>query len=84
MYLVSNRDGEHARLRYVNLFTAEKNDISGRGDGDVEQFALSKDGHYLAYVTDEGGADKLNLLDLRLASGPRPAPLAGWRASWIP
>jgi dipeptidyl aminopeptidase/acylaminoacyl peptidase len=65
VYFISNRDGDHARLRYVNLFTTEKNDISGRGDVDVEQFALSKDGHYLAYVTDDGGADKLNLLDLR-------------------
>ena len=65
VYFISNRDGEHARLRYVNLFTAEKNDISGRGDVDVEQFALSKDGHYLAYVTDEGGADKLNIIDLQ-------------------
>jgi len=65
VYFISNRDGDLARLRYVNLFTSEKNDISGHGDVDVEQFALSKDGHYLAYVTDEGGADKLNLLDLR-------------------
>jgi dipeptidyl aminopeptidase/acylaminoacyl peptidase len=65
VYLISNRDGDRARLRFVNLFTAEKNEISGRGDVDVEQFALSRDGHYLAYVTDEGGADKLNLLDLR-------------------
>jgi len=65
VYFISSRDGEHARLRYVNLFTAEKNDISGHGDVDVEQFALSRDGHYLAYVTDEGGADKFNLLDLR-------------------
>jgi dipeptidyl aminopeptidase/acylaminoacyl peptidase len=78
VYFVSNRDGEHAHLRYVNLFTAEKSDISGRGDLDVEQFALSRDGHYLAYVTDEGGADKLNLLDLRARQDlvpPRlPAP----------
>jgi dipeptidyl aminopeptidase/acylaminoacyl peptidase len=66
VYLISNRDGDHARLRSVNLFTAEKSDISGRSDVDVEQFALSKDAHYLAYVTDEGGADKLNLLDLRV------------------
>jgi dipeptidyl aminopeptidase/acylaminoacyl peptidase len=65
VYFISNRDGDHARLRYVNLFTAEKSDISGRSDVDVEQFALSRDGHYLAYVTDEGGGDKLNLLDLR-------------------
>jgi dipeptidyl aminopeptidase/acylaminoacyl peptidase len=65
VYFISNRDGDRARLRYTNLFTAEKSDISGRGDVDIEQLALSKDGHYLAYVTDEGGADKLNLLDLR-------------------
>ncbi len=65
VYFVSNRDGDYARLRFVNLFTAEKNDLSGRVDADVEQLALSKDGRYLAYVTDEGGADKLNLVDLR-------------------
>jgi dipeptidyl aminopeptidase/acylaminoacyl peptidase len=65
VYFVSNRDGEYARLRFVNLFTSDKSDLSGRGDADVGQLALSKDGHYLAYVTDEGGADKLNLLDLR-------------------
>ena len=65
VYLVSNRDGDYARLRFVNLFTADKNDLSGRGDAAVGQLALSPDGHYLAYVTDEGGADKLNLLDLR-------------------
>ena len=59
VYFVSNRDSDYARLRFVNLFTAEKTDLSGRGAADVEQFALSKDGHYLAYVTDEGGADKL-------------------------
>jgi dipeptidyl aminopeptidase/acylaminoacyl peptidase len=65
VYLISNRDGDHARLRYVNFFTSERTDLANRSDVDVEQFALSKDGHYLAYVTDEGGSDKLNLLDLR-------------------
>jgi dipeptidyl aminopeptidase/acylaminoacyl peptidase len=65
VYFISNRDGDFARLRYVNLFTAEKLEISGRGDVDVEQFALSRDGHYMAYVANEGGAAKLNLLDLR-------------------
>ncbi len=78
VYFISNRDGERARLRYVNLFTAEKNDLSSRADLDVEQFALSRDGHYLAYVMDEGGADKLSLIDLRarqdLVSPQLPAP----------
>ena len=78
VYFITNRDGDRARLRYVNLFTAEKIDIAGRGDIDVEQFALSKDGHYLAYVADVGGADTLNLLDLRahqdLVTPRLPAP----------
>ena len=79
VYVISNRDGDRARLRYVNLFTSEKSDISGRGDVDVERFALSKDGHYLAYATDEGGADKLNLLDLRARQDlvPPKLPAAG-------
>lgn len=79
VYFVSNRDGDRARLRYVNLFTAEKTELSGRGDFDVEQFALSKDGRYLAYVTAEGGADKLNLVDLRARQDlvPPRLPVAG-------
>jgi dipeptidyl aminopeptidase/acylaminoacyl peptidase len=65
VYLVSDRDSEFAKLRYVNLFTSEKVELSSRASWDVEQFALSKDGHYLAYVVNEGGTDKLNLIDLR-------------------
>jgi dipeptidyl aminopeptidase/acylaminoacyl peptidase len=65
VYLISDRDSDYAKLRYVNLFTGEKTEISGRLPSEVEQFAVSKDGHYLAYVANEGGAGKLNVLDLR-------------------
>ncbi|MEP6884918.1 MAG: alpha/beta fold hydrolase [Gammaproteobacteria bacterium] len=65
VYLISDRDNEFAQLRYVNLFNGEKAVISGRLSGDVEQLATSRDGHYLAYVSNEAGVDKLNLLDLR-------------------
>jgi dipeptidyl aminopeptidase/acylaminoacyl peptidase len=65
VYVLSDRDSEYAKLRYVNIFTGEKNDLSGRSPWDVERFALSNDGHYLAYVTNEGGLGKLNLVDLR-------------------
>jgi dipeptidyl aminopeptidase/acylaminoacyl peptidase len=65
VYLVSDGDGEYAKLHYVNIFTGEKTDISARTPFDVETFAISRDGHYLAYVADEGGAGKLNLVDLR-------------------
>jgi dipeptidyl aminopeptidase/acylaminoacyl peptidase len=79
VYLVSDKDGEYAKLHYVNVFTGEKTDISGRSPFDVETFAMSRDGHYLAYVTNEGGAGKLNLVDLRSHQdlNPPKLPLAG-------
>ena len=65
VYILSDREGDTAKVRYVNIFTGEKNDISARSPWDVERFALSSDGHYLAYVTNEGGLGKLDLVDLR-------------------
>jgi dipeptidyl aminopeptidase/acylaminoacyl peptidase len=65
VYLISNRDGEFAQLRYVNLYTGDKTVISGHISWDIEELAISRDGHYLAYISNEAGADKLNMLDLR-------------------
>jgi dipeptidyl aminopeptidase/acylaminoacyl peptidase len=63
VYLISDRDGEFARLHYVSLFTNDKTVISGQIPWDVESLAISRDGHYLAYASNEGGIGKL--LDLR-------------------
>ena len=49
----------------MNLFTNDKTIISGQLPWDIEQLALSRDGHYLAFVSNEAGAGKLNLLDLK-------------------
>ncbi len=65
VYLISDRDGEFAKLRYVDLFTAQRTVLSEHIPWDIEELAISRDGHYLAYVSNEGGASKLNLLDLR-------------------
>jgi dipeptidyl aminopeptidase/acylaminoacyl peptidase len=65
VYLISDRDSEFARLRYINLFTNDKTVISAHIPWDIETLAISRDGHYLAYVSNEAGAGKLNLLDLR-------------------
>ncbi len=65
VYLISDRDSEFARLRYVNLFTNDKTVISAHISWDIEILAISRDGHYLAYVSNEAGLSKLNLLDLR-------------------
>jgi dipeptidyl aminopeptidase/acylaminoacyl peptidase len=65
VYLISDREAEFARLRYVNLYTNDKTVISGHIPWDIEELAISRDGHYLAFVSNEAGASKLNLLDLR-------------------
>jgi dipeptidyl aminopeptidase/acylaminoacyl peptidase len=77
VYLISDRDGEFAQLRYVNLFGGDKTVISGHLSWDVEEFALSRDGHYLAYISNEAGADKLNVLDLRTHQDLIPPKLPG-------
>ena len=79
VYLISDRESEFARLRYVNLFTNEKTVISAHIPWDIEQLAISRDGHYLAYVSNEGGAGKLNVLDLRTHQDLTPPrlPTAG-------
>lgn len=65
VYILTDRDGEFPALRYVNVFTGEHRAVAGRGPWGVGQFALSSDGHYLAYTTNEGGYDALGLVDLR-------------------
>jgi dipeptidyl aminopeptidase/acylaminoacyl peptidase len=77
-YLISDLDSEFSQLRFVNFFTGQKSIVSGRDPGDVEAMALSRDGHYLAFVSDQGGVDKLEVLDLRahqdLTVPPMPTP----------
>jgi dipeptidyl aminopeptidase/acylaminoacyl peptidase len=79
VYLISDRDGEFAQLRYVNLFTGERTVISGHLSWDIEELAISRDGHYLAFVSNEAGIDKLNVLDLRTHQdlNPPKLPAAG-------
>jgi dipeptidyl aminopeptidase/acylaminoacyl peptidase len=75
VYVVSDRDAEFLRLRYVNLFTGEKSTLSGTDPGDIEALAVSRDGHYLAFVSHEGGLYKLNLQDLRSRQDLTPPKL---------
>jgi dipeptidyl aminopeptidase/acylaminoacyl peptidase len=83
VYVISDRDGEFAQLRYVNLFSGEKTVVSGHLAWDIRELAISRDGHYLAYVSDEAGIDKLNVLDLKTHQDliPPRFPVAGLIAS---
>jgi len=64
VYLVSDRGSEFKQLRHVALDTGAARTISGHIRWDVEEFDLSDDGRYLAYVTNEDGNSRLNLVDL--------------------
>jgi dipeptidyl aminopeptidase/acylaminoacyl peptidase len=75
VYLISDRDSEFTQLRYVNLFTADKTIISAHIPWDVEQLAISRDGQYLAFVSNEGAVDKLNLVDLHSRQDLTPPKL---------
>jgi dipeptidyl aminopeptidase/acylaminoacyl peptidase len=79
VYLISDRDSEFRRLRYVDLFAAGSAVLSDPVPGDVEELAISRDGHYLAFVGNEGGASKLNIIDLRAHQDLTPPrlPAAG-------
>jgi dipeptidyl aminopeptidase/acylaminoacyl peptidase len=65
VYLISDRESEYFRLRRVNPFTNEKTVLSNHVPWDIEELAVSRDGHYLAYVSNEAGMGKLTVLDLR-------------------
>ena len=76
IYFISDRDGEFEQLRYVNLFTGDKSVVSARLSWNIEELAISRDGHYLAYTSNEAGSDKLNVLDLRTHQDLIPPRLA--------
>ncbi len=77
VYWISNRDSEYSQLYYTNTFSGEKGQISASPAADIDQLILSRDGHYLAFVSHENGSDKLNLLDLRAHRDLTPPKLPG-------
>jgi dipeptidyl aminopeptidase/acylaminoacyl peptidase len=77
VYMISDRDADFAKLRYINLFTNEKSVISGPIAWDIEDLTISRDGHYLAFVSNEAGAGKLNITDLRTHQDLTPPKLPG-------
>jgi dipeptidyl aminopeptidase/acylaminoacyl peptidase len=76
VYLVSDRGSEFKQLRYVALDSGAARTISDHIRWDVEEFDLSDNGRYLAYVTNEDGISRLNLVDL-VGQRDLPAPTPG-------
>ncbi|NET31838.1 MAG: S9 family peptidase [Cyanothece sp. SIO1E1] len=63
LYLTTDRGAEFQRLAYLDLATAEYTYLSKNIQWDVEDVALSDDGKFLAFTTNEAGISVLHLLD---------------------
>jgi dipeptidyl aminopeptidase/acylaminoacyl peptidase len=63
LYVITNRDFEFSRLTYIDLATLQHTYLTTEIPWDVEDFDISKDGKYIAFVTNEDGASVLHLLE---------------------
>jgi dipeptidyl aminopeptidase/acylaminoacyl peptidase len=62
-YLATNQDGEYASLAHYDVASRRLSYLE-RPDRDVESVALSADGRYLAWTTNDGGYSGLHVRDL--------------------
>jgi dipeptidyl aminopeptidase/acylaminoacyl peptidase len=64
VYYISDGYGEFSQLRYINIFTGQKAALSDHIPAGIGELALSRDGRYLAFISNEADTDRLNIVDL--------------------
>lgn len=64
VYYISNAYGEFDQLRFINLFSGQKSALSEHIPFDIDALALSRDGHLLAFTSNEAGNSRLSLVDV--------------------
>ncbi len=73
VYLISDAGGEAGVLRRIDLVTHASQDVATAAPWDIEDFDVSADGRYLAYVANEDGRSRLTVLDTLLKLRQTPA-----------
>lgn len=77
IYLVSDEAGEFAQLFYFDPVTKEKRLVSREGaQWDVDTFDVTADGRYIAFIINEDGRSRLNVIDntMKLDLAPPGVP----------
>jgi dipeptidyl aminopeptidase/acylaminoacyl peptidase len=76
IYMASDEDGEFAQLRYLDPVSHEVRKLTDKIPWDVEDFDVSVDGRYVAYVANEDGRSRLTILDTigKLEQSPAGVP----------
>ncbi len=82
VYLITNRDSEFEQLRRVDLVTGAVDVLTGHIPWDIDGFARSDDGRYLAWVANVDGFSRLTVLDVAHKSEMLP-PLPDGRIGRI-
>ncbi|MEO8017631.1 MAG: prolyl oligopeptidase family serine peptidase [Pseudomonadota bacterium] len=64
VYLITNRDSEFQQLRRVDLVTGASETLTGHIPWDIESFARTDDGQYLAWVANVDGGSRLTVVNV--------------------
>jgi len=73
VYVTTDKDSEFQRLAYIDLASKQYTYLTTDIPWDVDEFQLSYDGKYIAFVTNEDGFGVLHVMDARTRK-PRPLP----------
>ena len=68
VYLITNRDSEFEQLRRVDLGSGAVEILTAHIPWDIDSFARSDDGRYLAWVANVDGVSRLTVIDLSTRS----------------
>jgi dipeptidyl aminopeptidase/acylaminoacyl peptidase len=63
VYISSVDDSDFAVMRYLDLVTHQARDLTAAIAADIVDFQVGVDGRYLAYIANDGGHDRLTVLD---------------------
>ena len=74
IWFSADAGGEFRELRFLDLDSGRTRSLTAGVPWDVDEITVGADGHYLAYVTNADGYDRLTVLDLGAA---RAVPLIG-------
>jgi dipeptidyl aminopeptidase/acylaminoacyl peptidase len=75
VYVLTDEDSEFAQLKFKDPVTHETRNLTPDAEWDVEDFDVSIDGHYVAYVLNEDGRSRLYILDTQTKTRIEPAGL---------
>ena len=75
VYVVTDEDSEFAQLKLKDLITHDSRRVTPDVSWDVEDFDVSADGRYIAYVLNEDGRCRLAVLDLQSKQSLAPVGL---------